>query len=212
MLFLDPGRLPWVPGIPFHGQRVSFVRELLLIAIGVAAWRWSRREHLQANGFTFGPLREVALLFIGIFATMVPALEFIRHEAHGGSLAGLPLVPSVYYFGTGISSAVLDNAPTFVAFLAGLEGQFSLSAAELGHASDPLIAHSLGAAAAASVFWGAMTYIGNGPNFMVKAIAETVRDERGEPAVAVPGFFAYLRYSLPILLPVLVVVWAVFFR
>jgi Na+/H+ antiporter NhaD/arsenite permease-like protein len=212
VLFLDPGRLPWVPGIPFHGQRVSFVRELLLIAIGVAAWRWSRHEHLQANGFTFAPLREVALLFIGIFATMVPALELIRHEAQTGTIAGLPLTPSMYYFGTGFCSAVLDNAPTFIAFLAGLEGQFGVSAAELGHASDPVIAHSLGAAAAASVFWGAMTYIGNGPNFMVKAIAETVRDERGEPAVAVPGFFQFLRYSLPILLPVLVVVWVIFYR
>ncbi len=212
-LFLDPGILPWLPAIAYHGERFSFLREVLLLGIGVTAWLITPRERHAANRAELEPLREVGLLFIGIFLTMVPALDLIRAAARGGSIAGLPLDPSLFYLGTGVFSAMLDNAPTFVAFLAGIEGRFGLTTQGIGASADPMVAHCLGAAACASVFWGAMTYIGNGPNFMVKAIVAETRDRDGKVVVPPPDFFAFVwRYSLPILLPVLLLVWVLFYR
>ena len=225
-IFIDPNRVAWVPGLghdaagwrltvgPLPGGEVfSFVREALLAGIGWYAWRTSPAENLEANGFTFAPLKEVALLFIGIFLTMVPALELIRADAADGTLLGIPLTPMAFYLGTGLCSAILDNAPTFIAFLAGIEGATGLSVPEIGTTADAKIALDLAACACASVFFGAMTYIGNGPNFMVKAICEDTRDAQGQPVVAVPGFFGYIgRYALPILLPVLLVTGWIFFR
>ncbi len=226
-ILLDPNRVAWCPGLAHGadgwglrlgpaepgGETFSFVRELVLLGIGFWAIRTTPAENLRANGFTMEPLREVAVLFVGIFVTMLPALELIRAEATSGALFGLPLTPLTYYFGTGVFSAVLDNAPTFVAFLAGLEGQHGLTVAQIGASGDHRIAAALGACAVASVFWGAMTYIGNGPNFMVKAIAESATGPDGKPLMEVPGFFAYLlRYSLPILLPVLILIGLLFYR
>ncbi len=212
-LFLDPGLLPGLPAIEYHGQRFSWLREVLLIAIGITAWLITPRERHEANRAQLEPLREVGLLFIGIFLTMVPALDLIRIAAQSGSIAGMPLDPSLFYLGTGVFSALLDNAPTFVAFLAGIEGRFGLDAQAIGLSTDPVVALCLGAAACASVFWGAMTYIGNGPNFMVKAIVAETRDRDGKALVVPPDFFSYIwRYSLPILLPVLLLVWFLFYR
>ncbi|MHC5067426.1 MAG: sodium:proton antiporter, partial [Planctomycetota bacterium] len=141
-----------------------------------------------------------------------PALALIKAAALEGTLFGLPLNASTFYFGTGVLSGVLDNAPTFVAFLAGLEGKTGLSPAEMSASTDPEVAIQLAACAVASVFWGAMTYIGNGPNFMVKAIAESTRDADGEPVVHCPSFFGYvIKYSVPYLLPVLLLTWLLFF-
>jgi Na+/H+ antiporter NhaD/arsenite permease-like protein len=154
------------------------------------------------NAFSFGPIKEVAFLFIGIFATMMPALGYL--ELHGGEFGFTR--PLQYYFASGALSAVLDNAPTYVNFLqlaqttatAGNPAAFAgLSGAEATRAllaERPLlvVAVSLGA-----VFFGAMTYIGNGPNFMVKSIAH-------DSGVHCPSFFGYVfRFSLPILLPIL---------
>lgn len=220
-IMLDPNRVEWVPGIvhaadgwslalgpaPAGGETFSFMRELLLLAIGFWALRTTPAENLRANGYTSEPIREVAVLFVGIFLTMMPALELIRHQAAGGALFGLPLTPLTFYFGTGVFSGVLDNAPTFMAFLAGMEGKYDMTIAQLGASSDVTVAHSLGACAVASVFWGALTYIGNGPNFMVKAIAESATDDAGRRLIEVPSFFGYImRYSLPILLPVLLLI------
>jgi Na+/H+ antiporter NhaD/arsenite permease-like protein len=211
-VFLDPSKIPWLPAIAYHGHQFSFVRELLMLAIAAVAWRTASPERLRINDFTVEPIREVAFLFIGIFLTMVPALELIRHAAEGGTIMGFQLTISTFYLGTGLFSAVLDNAPTFIAFLAGMEGRFDLDVAALGQATDPTIVRSLSACACAAVFFGAMTYIGNGPNLMVKAIAESARDEKGALLVEVPSLHGYfLKYSLPILAPVLLVVWAIFF-
>ncbi len=225
-VFVDPNRVAWVPGLGHDaqgwrftigalagGETFSFVRELLLTAIGIFAWRTSPAENLAANGFSWAPLKEVALLFIGIFLTMLPALELIRADAVDGNLMGITLTPMAFYFGTGLFSAILDNAPTFIAFLASIEGVTGLTVAQIGASTDAKIALDLAACACASVFFGAMTYIGNGPNFMVKAICEDTKDAQGRPVVAVPGFFGYIaRYALPILLPILVIVGFVFFR
>ena len=156
----------------------------------------------RANSFSFGPIKEVAWLFAGIFITMTPALEILPAHARDLGLS----TPEAFYWATGFLSAVLDNAPTYAAFLAtsvGLHGGSLEDAAgvlhEVARHGAFLQAISLGA-----VFFGAMTYIGNGPNFMVKAVAE-------EAGVPMPGFFGYLvRYALPILLPALFLVeWAV---
>ncbi len=230
-ILIDPNRVDWTPGL-VHGvtpetagwslhcgkppagyETFSFVRELLLLGIGWFCFKTTPPENLRTNAFNPEPLREVAILFVGIFLTMLPALEIIRSQAHAGNLFGIPLTPLTFYYGTGVFSAVLDNAPTFVAFLAGMEGKYGLSVAQMGASTDPEIMKSLGACAIASVFWGAMTYIGNGPNFMVKAIAEATTDNDGRPVVEVPSFFGYIgRYSLPILLPVLLIVGWLFYR
>jgi Na+/H+ antiporter NhaD/arsenite permease-like protein len=213
VVFLDPAKVPWLPAIHYHGHDFSFVREVLMFGIAFIAFKTARKEHLQTNDFTFEPIREVAFLFVGIFLTMIPALELIRHAAQGGAIVGFPLTVSTFYLGTGLFSAVLDNAPTFIAFLAGMEGRFGMDVAALGHSTDPQVVASLAACACAAVFFGAVTYIGNGPNLMVKAICESARDANGALLVEVPTLHGYfLRYALPILTPVLLIVWAVFFR
>jgi Na+/H+ antiporter NhaD/arsenite permease-like protein len=227
-ILIDPNRVQWVPGLT-HGpagwglcmgkppspdiETFSFVREILLLSIGWFALRTTPREHLQKNGFTSEPLREVAILFVGIFLTMMPALELIRAQAVSGALFGIPLTPMAYYFGTGVFSGILDNAPTFMAFMAGMEGQHDLTIAQIGASTDPAVVRAFGACAVASVFWGAMSYIGNGPNFMVKAIVESTTGPEGRPVMEVPSFFGYIgKYALPILLPVLFVVGILLYR
>ncbi len=171
-------------------------------AIAVVSYMLAPRELLKGNDFTFGPVKEVGLLFAGIFLTMVPALGFLA--AHSGSLGIRSSLG--YYFGTGSLSAVLDNAPTYLSFLQVAFGPDEIDAAGmagfLGSASG---ARTLVAISTGAVFFGAMTYIGNGPNFMVKAIAEAA-------GVRMPGFFGYLGWALVILLPILVVHAVAFIR
>jgi Na+/H+ antiporter NhaD/arsenite permease-like protein len=179
------------------------LREALMFAAAAASWFTTRREIHQTNEFTFHPIKEVAWLFLGIFATMVPALDYLQR--HAGSL-GLHGEMQFYWF-TGILSALLDNAPTYLTFLAAALGVQGLSIdcapdVQLFSATHALqlIAISLGA-----VFFGALTYIGNGPNFMVKAIAE-------QQKVDVPGFVRYVwKFAIPVLIPILALVSYVFF-
>ena len=183
-----------------------FLREAVMLGAAVFSWYATPRRVHVANAFTFGPIREVALLFAGIFLTLLPALGYV--DGHGGGLGVKK--PIDYYFAAGGLSAVLDNAPTYVSFL-----RLAEATAREEHPADfpagdadevavlkvlrqtpadalRLIAISLGA-----VFFGAMTYIGNGPNFMVKSIAH----DAGAPG---PTFFGFIfKFSLPILLPIL---------
>lgn len=176
-------------------------RELVIVAAAIGSLCTTPREIHNANDFNFAPLKEVAWLFIGIFATMTPALDYLQDNP-------LPLSSDhAYYWATGSLSAMLDNAPTYLAFLAASMGQHQLS---LGSPSDVITyarehAGALEAISISAVFFGAMTYIGNGPNFMVKAITEHAK-------VATPSFIGYIvRYAIPILLPILVVVGLLFF-
>jgi Na+/H+ antiporter NhaD/arsenite permease-like protein len=161
----------------------------------------------RANHFTWGPILEVAAIFAGVFLTMTPALRIL--EARGAGL-GLDR-PWQFFWASGLLSSVLDNAPTYLTFasvavgvLNRAGGQFS--ADDLGAvAHDPQGGLYLAAVACGAVLMGANTYIGNGPNFMVKAMAE----HRG---VAMPGFFGYVLWSAAILIPLFVVVTLVFFR
>ncbi|MFA6545813.1 MAG: sodium:proton antiporter [Limisphaerales bacterium] len=177
--------------------------EGLMFAAAAGSYFTTPRPVHEANDFTFAPVKEVAWLFAGIFATMVPALDYL--EVHAGAL-GLDSAMKFYWF-TGALSGVLDNAPTYLTFLAAAMGRHHLSLSQpadmpvfLGQHGHELIAISLGA-----VFFGAMTYIGNGPNFMVKSIAEAAK-------VKTPSFGDYfLRYALPILLPLFTLVALLFF-
>lgn len=172
------------------------------IVVAITAYFASKREYYTANEFSFFPVKEVGLLFVGIFATMVPALGYL--SVHG---AGMGInTPTALYFATGGLSAVLDNAPTYLNFLQLAVGPEEINAGSIGQLISTrvgvldLIAVSTGA-----VFFGAMTYIGNGPNFMVRAIAESA-------GVKMPSFFGYVGMAVAVLLPVLVFHWWMFVR
>ena len=206
-VFLDPNVLAWVPnltemfGVPFG------IREMIMFAVCFLAYKTADKKVLEGNEFNFEPIREVAWLFIGIFLTMQPALELIRLFAEENAAS---LGVTTFYFGTGLLSGVLDNAPTYVSFLSAAMGKFGMDVSNpemvrIFATGNAETAFYLQAISVASVFFGALTYIGNGPNFMVKAIAES-------SGVQTPSFVGYaVRYSLPILLPIYVVVWLVFF-
>jgi Na+/H+ antiporter NhaD/arsenite permease-like protein len=159
-------------------------REALIVAAAAAAWITTPAALRRENRFTAAPMLEVAAVFLGIFLTMLPALELLR--ARGGAL-GLR-EPGEFFWATGVLSAVLDNAPTYLALLAIAQG-LALRDEVVGVTHGVLAGISLGA-----VCLGANSYIGNAPNFMVRAIAE-------EEGVAMPGFFAYMGYAAVILLP-----------
>ena len=209
-VFLDPNVFEWVPGIEYDGQKFSFLREIIMLMAAFGSYQFSDLQAMQGNEFSFEPIREVAFLFIGIFFTMMPALELVSQFAQspeGEKLIG----PSTLYWGTGVLSGFLDNAPTYVNFLTAsmasvgadvnrMQEVIAFANNEYKDSLLDLMAISLGA-----VFFGAFTYIGNGPNFMVKSIAEQV-------GIKMPSFFSYIiKYSIPILLPVLIIIWLIFF-
>ncbi len=229
-----------------------FIREMLMVFAAAGSYLTTKKETHQKNDFDFVPIKEVSILFIGIFITMVPALEWIRLNAgHFGLQA-----PGEFYWSTGALSSVLDNTPTYINFLSAALGRFvdygtvqqihqliqmhrvalplapgdyapgvqstlavlagsnsagilsgNITAGQI--ATAYLLAHDgivVQAVSVGAVFFGAMTYIGNGPNFMVKSIAE-------QSGVPCPSFVSYvLRYALPILVPTLFIVWLIFFR
>src|SRR2546428_847311 len=176
---------------------------VLLALVGYFAGSQDRRTK---NVFTFGPLIEVAVLFAGIFATMAPVLEMLNAWAQRPDFA--VRTPAQFFWSAGALSSVLDNAPTYLAFAASAAGLHGVPphGAYIGTmVLNPEAAKLLAAIATGSVFMGANTYIGNAPNFMVKAIAE-------ENGVKMPSFFGYMAYSVGILLPLLVLVSLLFFR
>ena len=185
----------WLAGVVVA---VAFVhapwREILIATLGgLSLWQTPRRIH-QANEFSPHPMIEVAVLFFGIFVTMIPALELLR--VRGGDLG--VRAPWQFFWATGLLSSFLDNAPTYMTFLALGQGM-QLAEEVVGVPHAILAAISVGA-----VFMGANTYIGNAPNFMVKAIAEASR-------VRMPSFFGYMLYSGAVLLPVFALVTWIFF-
>lgn len=214
-IFLDPAVIPGFPSLQelFH---VPFgIRELLMLSIAFMAYATANRDALKGNEFNFEPVREVAFLFVGIFATMIPALELIG--AFARSHAGDFTVTRFYWL-TGLLSGVLDNAPTYLNFLSGALGKFGLDAgspsdmAMFAQGMPSPVAGDAGsqwylmAISVAAVFFGAMTYIGNAPNFMVRNIA-------AQTGARVPGFIEYLyRYSVPILIPLFSVIWYLLFN
>ena len=178
-----------------------FLREALMLAAAAGSYFTTNKSVHESNHFSFHPVKEVAVLFVGIFATMMPALDWLALNAD--KLLGTHPAPGIFYFGSGTLSSVLDNAPTYLSFLSALFGTSGTSDIHALLALHPkfIIAISIG-----SVFFGANTYIGNGPNFMVKAIAD-------QQKVHTPTFVDYVwKFTLPFMLPMIVVVWWIFFR
>lgn len=190
----------WKPGISVDvlGTELmlqNVIRDIALVLIALLSVWLTPVEHRQSNGFTWEPIREVAILFAGIFIAIVPVLAMLGAGARGlfAPLIGFVTNPdgssneAAYFWLTGGLSAALDNAPTYLVFfeLAGGDAKVLM-----GPAAGTLAAISMGA-----VYMGALTYIGNAPNFMIYAIAS----ERG---VAMPSFFAYLFWAVLVLVPV----------
>jgi Na+/H+ antiporter NhaD/arsenite permease-like protein len=197
----EPLRLQGGPNIVWLGcvvLAVAFLhapwREAAIVALAALSLWQTPSAIRRAIGFTTYPIVEVAVLFAGIFLTMIPALELLR--ARGGELGVRE--PWQFFWATGILSSFLDNAPTYLTFLALAQGLGLVpEVVDVPHAI--LAAISVGA-----VSMGANSYIGNAPNFMVKSIAE-------EQGVKMPSFFGYMAYSGAILLPLFVAVTLVFF-
>ena len=179
-------------------------REPVMVLIGLGSLFATPKRVRAANHFSFDPLREVGWLFLGIFGTMIPILEYMERSA--GKL-GLNS-DAAFYWATGLLSGVLDNAPTYLAFFAAALGLHGLDINNPSHiprflseGGHELIAISLGAA-----FFGALTYIGNAPNLLIKAIAEHAR-------VPTPSFLGYIwRFALPILIPIFALISIIFFK
>lgn len=178
--------------IDHYGNPFKLIQAGVLIIMAVLSLLFTKKAVREANKFSWGPITEVAFLFLGIFVTMVPALLYLSTNAKSFGLTE----PWHFYYATGALSSFLDNAPTAVSFYELAIGTFDNVVN--GIAGIPAIIMkciSLGA-----VFFGAMTYIGNGPNFMVKAIAE-------DNNISMPSFFGYIiKFSLIVLLPVYIIV------
>jgi Na+/H+ antiporter NhaD/arsenite permease-like protein len=179
---------------PRWGETAALLSQSAAMAVlGATSYALTPRKLHEENEFSWHPLVEVVVLFASIFAAMIPALAVLR--ANGASLGVSK--PWQYFWATGTLSSFLDNAPTYLAFLS--MSQY-LPDEIVGTSTAALTAISCGA-----VFFGAMTYIGNGPNFMVKAIAE-------HAGVRMPSFFGYMAWSLAVLAPLFLAVTLVFFR
>jgi len=203
----------WKAGhVTVYGIEIPYqnlFRDAMLITMGLLSIWSTRKETREANEFSWFPIKEVAYLFAGIFMTIVPALAILRAGEKGAFafLIRAAESPADYFWIAGGLSSFLDNAPTYLTFLNTMLGKFYTGWPEID-AIHKLIADRtiyLEALSAGAVFMGANTYIGNAPNFMVKSIAE-------EAGVPMPSFFGYmLKYSLPILLPIFLLVVLIFF-
>jgi Na+/H+ antiporter NhaD/arsenite permease-like protein len=183
-----------------------FVREVIFVVLAVVSLTVGPKGPRASNHFSWAPIIEVAILFAGIFATMIPALALL--QARGAEI-GLT-EPWHYYWATGGLSSFLDNAPTYLAFTSVAQGQVGVdtvgaltsTAVVPGLGLSP--AHFLAAISCGAVMMGANTYIGNAPNFAVKCVAE-------HAGLKMPSFFGYMLYSIAVLIPIFLIVTAVFF-
>ena len=195
------GTVATIGGVPLEAQNV--LRDAALLVLAWLSLRHTSRKCRELNGFSWGPIEEVAQLFFGIFVSMIPAMAILKAGTSGAlaplvelvSRDGQP-VNAMYFWLTGILSSFLDNAPTYMVFFntAGGDAQNLMH-----HMPETLAAISAGA-----VFMGACSYIGNAPNFMVRAIAE-------DQGVRMPGFFGYIAWSVCILVPLFALLTWMFF-
>jgi len=199
----------WKPGIAFTVAGVTLrlqdlLRDAIFVIAAIASMKLTRSEDRAANGFSWGPIQEVAILFAGIFICIVPVMAMLQAGAQGPFAALLGLVTNAdgtnnaaaYFWLTGILSSFLDNAPTYLVFfqLAGGDPQVLMTAKSA----------TLAAISAGAVYMGANTYIGNAPNFMVYAIAR-------QSGVKMPSFFGYMVWSGLVLIPTFVLATLLFF-
>lgn len=184
--------LAWLALIVMSVFLPSPLRELTMIIAAIASLKVGSKSARSKNAFNFGPIVEVAILFAGIFVTMAPALTLLEQE---GPALGL-VAPWHFFLVSGALSSVLDNAPTYLTFLTAAQSTASSLGLPLGVASVP--ASLLAAVSVGSVLMGANTYIGNGPNFMVKSIAESSN-------YRMPSFGRYALMAIAVLSPLYVV-------
>ncbi|MDD5434893.1 MAG: sodium:proton antiporter [Nitrospira sp.] len=196
------------------GAVITVIIATIMAFVGYLSYKASDKEALKSNEFNFVPIKEVAILFAGIFATMIPTLDYLEQNASALGISSY----GQFYWGAGILSSVLDNAPTYLNFLSAAFGVAGLSVdADMAKFLDPnhtiiLLSGAsvytwkyIQAISVGAVFFGANTYIGNGPNFMVKSIADV-------SGVECPSFFGYvIKYSLPVLIPTFALIWFLFF-
>ncbi len=192
-----------------HLKAQNLSRDALIVVMGLLSLATTRRVLRQANGFTWAPIREVAILFAGIFMTIIPALAILKAGERGPLAFVISSLnqPADFFWITGALSSFLDNAPTYLTFFNAELGRFYAGVPELTAVHRLTVEHVryLAAISAGAVFMGANTYIGNAPNFMVKSIAD-------EAGVAMPSFFGYLlRWAVPVLIPVFLVTAWIFF-
>lgn len=200
----------WKPGVSFGVTGITLelqnlLRDALFVLVTFVSMRLTKAAHRQANGFSWGPIREVAVLFAGIFICIVPVVAMLQAGTHGPLAALVGLVTRAdgtanniaYFWLTGGLSSFLDNAPTYLVFfqVAGGDAKALMTTG----------AATLAAISAGAVFMGANSYIGNAPNFMVYAIAR-------DAGVRMPHFFGYMAWSAGVLLPVFLLTGWVFFR
>ncbi len=193
-----------------HRSVQDVVRDGLLILMAILSIIFTKRKVREDNAFTWSPIEEVAILFIGIFLTMLPCLKMLQAGPKGELAFIIATVrePAHYFWITGALSSFLDNAPTYLTFLNTALGAFYPGVAETEAVQMLIKEHPiyLKAISTGAVFYGAVTYIGNAPNFMVRSIAE-------EGGTEMPSFFGYMiKYSLPILMPVFILITLIFFR
>ena len=199
--------IPEIFGIQLEFQNIT--RDILLLILAILSWVYTSDRIRDENGYTWFPILEVAKLFAGIFITIIPAIIILKTGTKGklnfliemlNTSDGQP-INTMYFWLTGLLSSVLDNAPTYLVFfnIAGInDSNIPISDYLMNVIPDTLFAISMGA-----VFMGALTYIGNAPNFMVKSIAE-------ENNISMPSFFGYILWSLIILIPVFIIINIIF--
>jgi len=197
-----------------HLRVENEVRDLVILLMVFLSWKTTKMKIRKDNGFTWFPIQEVAYLFAGIFMTIIPALAMLRAGTHGHLAGVVNFVrePFHYFWVTGSLSSFLDNAPTYLTFYNLAQGRLGLTdqmvnqilTNQIDYAHQLAFMKDLMAISAGAVFFGAMTYIGNAPNFMVRSIAE-------ENHVKMPSFFGYMLWSLGILVPVFLVITFIFF-
>ncbi|MBN2080025.1 MAG: sodium:proton antiporter [Spirochaetes bacterium] len=209
VLFSGMVKLGEVNIFGIHQTVQNLVKDGLLILMALLSLKTTRASIRKDNEFGWGPILEVAYLFAGIFMTIIPALAILKAGEHGAMAALIKSTekPAQYFWVTGSLSSFLDNAPTYLTFFNSALGKFYPGMAEAPAVARLIVekVDYLAAISAGAVFMGANTYIGNAPNFMVKSIAE-------ESGIKMPSFFGYMiKYSIPILLLIFVIVTFIFF-
>jgi len=201
--------LPQINVLGVHLYLQDILRDVALVIFGVLSLLLTPPAVREKNEFTWFPIKEVAILFIGIFIAMIPCLKILEAGEHGpaGNLIHVLSEPYHYFWTTGILSSFLDNAPTYLTFLMTALGKFypGVPVKEAIHKLIETHTLYLEAISAGAVFFGAVTYIGNAPNFMVASIAR-------EQGVEMPSFFGYIiKYSIPVLITTFIVLTFLFF-
>ncbi|MFN3820729.1 MAG: sodium:proton antiporter [bacterium] len=210
----------WKPGWEFHFYGIhiglqELVRDIGILAMGFLSLWTTHPKVRQDNDFTWAPIKEVGYLFLGIFITIIPLLMMLRAGVEGAMRGLIQAVkePTHYFWITGALSSFLDNAPTYLTFYNTALGRLGMDEKEVHDILTGIVEHPehtifvtyLKAISIGAVFFGANTYIGNAPNFMVRSIAEASR-------VKMPSFFGYMLWSSAILIPLFILITLVFFQ